>query len=88
MPRLTITKEELMEETCLTARELLVQVNKAISAILLTGQTYSIGSRSLTRANITELRKLRAELQAEVAAEDAANSGLLDNTYVSWFQGR
>ena len=50
MPRLTITKEELMEETCLTARELLVQVNKAISAILLTGQTYSIGvlSRELT----------------------------------------
>lgn len=74
-------------ETGLTKRELKVQVEKAISAILLTGQTYSIGSRSLTRANITELRKLLSELEAEIAAEEAG-SPLLGNTYVGFFNGR
>ncbi len=82
-----MSNETVTSESTLTKKELLNQVNSAISAILLTGQTYSIGSRSLTRANITELRKLKADLEAEVAAEEA-NSPLLGNTYVGFFQGR
>jgi hypothetical protein len=76
-----------MADERLTKEEMLEQVNNAISAILLTGQTYSIGSRSLTRANITELRHLKSELEAEVAAEKSAGT-LLDNTYVGFFNGR
>ena len=50
------------------------------------GQSYKIGSRSLTRANLTELRKLRADLAAQVAEEE--NTGLLGNTSVAFFEGR
>ena len=42
-------------------------VNTAIRKVL-QGQSYSLGSRSVTRANLTELRALRKELQAEIAA--------------------
>ena len=34
---------------------LLTEVNKAIAAVMVGGQSYKIGSRSLTRANLTEL---------------------------------
>lgn len=71
----------------LTSAQLLVEVNNAISAILRTGQSYTIGSRSLTRANITELRKLKADLEAEIAAE-AENDYLFGNTYAGFFEGR
>ena len=33
---------------------LLTEVNKAIAAVMVGGQSYKIGSRSLTRANLTE----------------------------------
>ena len=74
------------EEKKITLNDLYEQVNGAISAVLLTGQTYRIGSRSLTRANITELRKLRAELEAQIAASNG--NMLIDNTYVAFFDGR
>ena len=32
---------------------LLTEVNKAIAAVMVGGQSYKIGSRSLTRANLT-----------------------------------
>lgn len=76
-----------MPEEILSNRELLSQVTKAISAIMLTGQSYSIGSRSLTRANLTELRNLKAELEAEIAAEEN-NSPLFSNCTVAFFEGR
>ena len=66
--------------------EMLEQINTAITAVLSGGQSYKIGSRSLTRANITELRKLRADLAAQVAEEE--NTGLLGNTSVAFFEGR
>lgn len=75
-----------MDNLNLTNQELLNEVNNAINTILVTGQSYKIGSRSLTRANITELRNLRKELQAEI---NANNSGsLLDNCFVAIFDGR
>ena len=75
-----------MENTQMKPAELLEQVNKAIAAVLVGGQSYKIGSRSLTRANITELRNLRDALAAEAAAEDGGS--LFRDTYVAYFDGR
>lgn len=69
-----------------TAVEMLEQVNEAIAKVLAGGQSYKIGSRQLTRANLPELRAMRADLQAQLASEEAG--GLLDRTYVAFFEGR
>ena len=69
----------------ITAADLLSEVTVAIRKILNGGQSYQIGSRKLTRADLYQLRKLKEELQAEVAAE--GDSSLLDNTYVAFFEG-
>lgn len=69
-----------------TVQERLNQVNTAISTILAGGQSYKIGSRSLTRADLNTLRAMQKELEAELAAEN--NSNLLDDTYVAFFDTR
>lgn len=69
-----------------TAAEMLQQVNEAITNVLVGGQSYQIGSRRLTRADLSMLQTMKKELQAEVNAE--GNTGLLDNTYVAFFDGR
>ena len=69
----------------LSPNDMLKEVNKAMTTVLVGGQSYKIGSRSLTRADLGMLRELRNELQAQVNDQ---NSGLLDNTYVSIFGGR
>ena len=50
------------------------------------GQSYKIGSRSLTRANLTELRNLRADLAAQV--EEQSGSSLFRDTFAAFFEGR
>lgn len=70
----------------ITAAEMLQQVNEAITNVLVGGQSYQIGSRKLTRADLSMLRTLKKELQAEVSAE--GESTILDNTYVVMFDGR
>ena len=60
--------------------ELLGEVKTAIRKILIGGQSY------LTRADLYQLRKLKEELEAEIAAE--GDTSLLDNTYVAFFDGR
>lgn len=70
----------------LTAAELLEQVNNAITAVLAGGQSYKMGSRSLTRADLSMLKSLREELEAQTRNESAG--GLLDRTYVAIFDGR
>ena len=70
----------------ITAASLLQQVNEAITNVLVGGQSYQIGSRKLTRADLSMLRTLKKELQAEVSAE--GESSILDNTYVVMFDGR
>ena len=70
----------------ITAAEMLQQVNEAITNVLVGGQSYHIGSRKLTRADLSMLRTLKKELQAEVSAE--GESSILDNTYVVMFDGR
>ena len=65
----------------------LAKVDEAINAILLTGQSYRIGSRMLTRANLTELRKLRDELMRQEAAENT-DASLIEGAYVSYLEPR
>ncbi len=69
-----------------TPAQMLAEVNKAIQSILIGGQSYKIGSRSLTRADLGLLRDMQHDLEAQVAAE--ANSSLFSDTYVAIFDGR
>jgi hypothetical protein len=70
----------------MTNEEQLAEVNDAIHAVLRGAQSYKIGSRSVVRADLSLLRAMREELQAEIAAE--GESSLLDNTYVAVFEPR
>ncbi len=69
-----------------TPAEQLAQVNRAIQKILIGGQSYKIGSRSLTRADLSLLREMQKDLQAQVAADE--DSHLMSETYVAVFDGR
>lgn len=64
----------------------LAQVDAAIEAVLAGGQSYKLGSRSLTRADLSQLRALRKELAAQAEREDSG--GLLPRTWVARFDGR
>lgn len=68
-----------------TASEMLAEVNKAITNICAGGQSYKIGSRQLTRADLKQLYAMRSDLMAQVAA---GRPGLLDDCYVAVFDGR
>lgn len=50
------------------AKTELAQIESAITAILSGAQSYSIGTRSLTRANLTELRKWKKEVEDLISA--------------------
>ena len=54
----------------LTTRELIQELRAAIRAVAVGGQSYKIGSRTLTRANLTELKNALAYFKDELAAED------------------
>lgn len=69
----------------MTVEQKLLEVNQAISNILVGGQAYKIGSRSLTRADLNTLLAMQRDLQAQLANQDA---GLMDNTYLGVFEGR
>ena len=69
----------------MTTEEKLVEVNNAISNILVGGQTYRIGSSSLERADLNTLLNMQRDLQAQLANQ-APN--LMDNTYLAIFEGR
>ena len=75
-----------METGNFTAAELLTEVNKAIYTVLVGGQSYRIGSRQLTRADLNLLYSMKNDLTAQVAAQE--DSRLLDDTYVAVFEGR
>lgn len=66
--------------------ERLAQVDAAIAAVLAGGQSYKLGSRSLTRADLAQLRALRDDLAAQAEREDGG--GLLPRTYVAYFDSR
>ena len=65
-----------------TTAEMLVEINKAILTILQGGQSYQIGSRKLTRADLSQLYKMRQEIESGMNA-DGNKTGLFDDTYVA-----
>ena len=69
-----------------TAEQRLAEVNKAIQVVLLGGQSYKLGSRSVTRADLALLRAMRNELEAELASGES--SMLLSDTFVAVFDSR
>lgn len=75
-----------MDETNMKPAEMLAQVNSAIVAIMAGGQSYKIGSRSLTRADLATLRSMRDDLEAQLAQEEIGP--LLGRTCVAFFDGR
>lgn len=69
----------------ITPEKLLQEVNKAIATVLVGGQSYKIGSRELTRADLKELKNLKNELIQQIQEDKA---GIFDNTVVAVFDGR
>ena len=69
----------------MTPEKRLVEVNTAISNILVGGQSYKIGTRSMTRADLGKLLEMQRDLQAQLSNQD---KGLMDNTYLAVFDGR
>ena len=67
-------------------REQLETVNDAIYAVLRGGQSYRIGTRQLTRADLELLLEMQSKLQAQVAVSE--ESTLLQDTYSAVFDGR
>lgn len=69
-----------------TTEMMLSEVETAIITVLTAGQSYKIGSRSLTRADLNLLIKMRNDLRTQLTQE--GSNGLLDNTYLAVFEGR
>lgn len=69
-----------------TTEMMLSEVETAITTVLTAGQSYKIGSRSLTRADLNLLIKMRNDLRTQLTQE--SSNGLLDNTYLAVFEGR
>lgn len=53
----------------------LKQYLEAEKAILVAGQSYKIGNRTLTRANLSEIREAISSLQAAGATVDGSGNG-------------
>lgn len=69
-----------------TPEEQLQTVNEAVYAVLKGGQSYQIGTRKLTRADLSELLDLQRRLQARIAGQK--DSPLFADTVVAVFEGR
>lgn len=69
-----------------TTKGMLDAVNYAIMAIAVGGQSYKIGSRSLTRADLKQLYSIKNDLAAQLASENSGS--LLDDCFVAIFDGR
>ena len=61
-------------------KELLAEVKQAISAILNGAQSYTIGSRSLSRADLKSLLDWRDELYAQVIQEESELDAIASGT--------
>lgn len=69
-----------------TPEQMLSEVNKAIQTVIVGGQSYNIGSWSVTRANLSQLRAMRKELQAQI--NNSEGSALMPDAVVAVFEGR
>ena len=61
-------------------------VNTAIYRVLVGGQSYRIGTRQLTRADLELLYDMQTKLQAQIANDQGSN--LFADTVVAVFEGR
>lgn len=66
----------------MTAAERLKQIDEAIQAIMTAGQEYSHEGRRVRRAELATLYRERQNLEAQIAEESGANTG------VAVFEGR
>lgn len=66
--------------------ELLEEVDKAIFTVLVGGQSYKVGSRQMTRADLNLLYHMKNDLTAQIAAN--TSSELIGDTYAAVFDGR
>lgn len=69
-----------------TPQERLNLINQAIEEVLIAGQSYKLGSRQLTRADLKQLRALKQDLANEVA--ESQSPWLFAHTSVAVFDGR
>lgn len=72
---MAITNAQIAALETITPANLLVAVNQAIAAILLGAQSYTVNGRQFVKGDLDKLRELRSQLQAEVNAADAGDSG-------------
>lgn len=68
-------------------KRILEKVDTAIEKILDGAQSYQIGTRSLTRANLNDLLALQRRLEDEIAAEEG-DGFLLADTSVAYMDRR
>lgn len=66
----------------LTFTQLLEQIDAAIQAVLIGAQSYTIMGRSLTRADLAELRNWRKEIYPLAQQEAANTAGKVKMGYV------
>ena len=78
--------EEQKQPERQTIAQRLLEVDTAIHAVLLGGQSYKLGTRSVTRADLALLRQMRDDLAAQLQTEDNVN--LLGGVVVEVFEGR
>lgn len=78
--------EKELKQISINSEEMLSEVDKAICSVLLGGQSYKIGSRSVTRADLNMLYKIKNDLMAQIASSNADT--LFNDTSVSVFDGR
>ena len=78
--------EEQKQQDRQTLAQRLLEVDTAIHAVLLGGQSYKLGTRSVTRADLALLRQMRDDLAAQLQQED--NGNLMGGVVVAIFEGR
>ena len=78
--------EERKQQDRQTLAQRLLEVDTAIHAVLLGGQSYKLGTRSVTRADLALLRQMRDDLAAQLQQED--NGNLMGGVVVAVFEGR
>ncbi len=78
--------EEQKQPERQTIAQRLLEVDTAIHAVLLGGQSYKLGTRSVTRADLALLRQMRDDLAAQLQQED--NGNLMGGVVVAVFEGR
>ena len=78
--------EEQKQQDRQTLAQRLLEVDTAIHAVLLGGQSYKLGTRSVTRADLALLRQMRDDLEAQISADTPSH--LFSDVVVAVFEGR